>query len=167
MTVQYNPAKTNRIFTLPDGEMGNDITPFWDITFRELKTILLEWLQGARSVWVFSFEGSFNSPMNPMTYEQCFTLESHEILIVPPENISVPFLHEAFLYGYPLCIFKTHYDDNFIKCAFERSILPHGERLRDSDFNMTELYNYFGEFIAVAAWTHLYRIEKNDLCQSK
>lgn len=166
MTVQYIPSKSNSIFAIPEGGMEKEITPFWNNAFRDLKTILLEWLQGSRSIWVFSFEDPFTSPKNPIRHANSFVLEDHEILILRPEEVTVDFLHAAFFYGYPLSIFKTDNDDQYVENAFVKSILPMERRLRDSDFSIKILYDFFGEFISVVAWTYLYRIEEKDICIS-
>lgn len=167
MMVQYNPSKQNRLYSFPEGWMEKEITPFWEKSFGELQSILLDWLQGARSVWVFSYDDPFNALMNSFIHENYFNLEGHDILIVRPDKLTVEFLHAAFFWVSPIEIFKTNNDDHYIKDSFRKSILPKGQRLRDSDFSLRVLYDSFGEFITVEAMAYLYRVEEKDLCQNK
>lgn len=164
---QYATSKPNRIFALPEEWMEREITPVWDNSLCELKNILLEWTQGARSVWVFSCDDPFLSPINPFKHANCFKMEGHDILIVCPEELTVEFLHAAFFYGSPIEIFKTLQADQYIQDAFVKSILSKEQRLRDSDFSLRVLFDFFGEFIAVIAWSYLYKIEEKDLCSDK
>lgn len=163
MTVQYTPSKQNRIFALPEGKwMDEEIAPFWEKTFDELKTILLAWLQGSRSIWVFSDDDPFNSPANPLHHADYFQLEGQDILIVPPEDLTIEFLHAAFLYTYPIYIFKTNGSAKYIKDVFKKSILPKEQQGRDSHFSIKILYDFLGEFISVLAMAYFYRIEEKD-----